>query len=87
MGFGQRMLSSHDRKLGHVGTSTLARLSNLGIVRGLPKLGFTKNFFYDACAKGKHSRTSFKSKTDMPSSRCLELIHMDLFGPLNVVSI
>ena len=53
---------------------------------GLPKLEFTKDKPFDTCQKGKQSKSSFKLKNIMSTSRPLELIHMDLFGPTRVVS-
>ena len=41
---------------------------------------------YDACITGKQSRISFKSKQVISTSRPLELIHMDLYGPMLVRS-
>ena len=75
------------RKLGHVSIGILAKLSRLNLVKGLPKLSYAKDFFCDACAKGKQSRSSFKSKRDITTSRILELLHLDLFGPSNCMSI
>ena len=40
----------------------------------------------EACVKGKQIRSSFKSKKQVTSSRVLELLHMDLCGPLKVQS-
>ncbi|CAN0917421.1 Retrovirus-related Pol polyprotein from transposon TNT 1-94 [Linum grandiflorum] len=75
------------RKLGHVSIGILARLGSLDLVRGLPILKYEKDFFCDACAKGKHTRSSFKSKSDITTTRILELIHLDLFGPANTKSL
>ncbi|CAN1292083.1 Retrovirus-related Pol polyprotein from transposon TNT 1-94 [Linum perenne] len=71
------------RKLGHVSIGILAKLSSLDLVKGLPKFDKTKDFFCDACAKGKQTCCSFKSKTDISSKDCIDLIHLDLFGPAN----
>ncbi|CAN1149827.1 Retrovirus-related Pol polyprotein from transposon TNT 1-94 [Linum perenne] len=75
------------RKLGHISISVLSKLSRKNLVRGLPKLDSKKEFFCDACVKGKHTRSSFKSKNNISSSRTLELIHMDLFGPANIMTL
>ncbi|KAL8098080.1 hypothetical protein AgCh_031011 [Apium graveolens] len=40
----------------------------------------------EACQKGKMKRSSHKSKTVNSISAPLQLIHMDLFGPVNVLS-
>ncbi|CAN1303414.1 Retrovirus-related Pol polyprotein from transposon TNT 1-94 [Linum perenne] len=74
-------------KLGHVSIGILSKLSCLNLVKGLPKLDRTKSFFCDACAKGKQTRSSFKSKSDVTSHDCLDLIHLDLFGPANSASL
>lgn len=39
-----------------------------------------KNKIYDSCQMGKRTKSSFKSKTYIPSSGPLELLHIDLFG-------
>ena len=53
----------------------------------LSKLEFTKDQSYNACQKGKQSKSSFKLKNVVLTSRPLELIHMDLFGPTRVASL
>ncbi|CAN0924921.1 Retrovirus-related Pol polyprotein from transposon TNT 1-94 [Linum grandiflorum] len=75
------------RKLGHVSIGILAKLGSLDLVKGLPKLDQTKDFFCDACAKGKHSKSSCKSQTVISTTKCLELLHLDLFGPSNIMSL
>ncbi|GJR16083.1 retrovirus-related pol polyprotein from transposon TNT 1-94 [Tanacetum coccineum] len=40
-----------------------------------------------ACEKGKHKRASFKTKQNFSIRKCLHLLHMDLFGPVNLMSI
>ena len=41
----------------------------------------------DACQKGKQRKTSFKSNTESSIDEALQLLHMDLFGPVNIMSI
>nr|GEV71152.1 retrovirus-related Pol polyprotein from transposon TNT 1-94 [Tanacetum cinerariifolium] len=48
--------------------------------RNLPKLKFDQHFL-DACKIGKQAHASHKAKSVVSMSRCLELLHMDLFGP------
>ena len=57
------------------------------LVRGLPKAEFTKVGLCDACQKGKQRKASFKSKTESLIDEPLQLLHMDLFGPVNIMSI
>ncbi|XP_047320519.1 uncharacterized protein LOC124924540 [Impatiens glandulifera] len=48
---------------------------------------FAKDKVCPACQLGKHGRSSFKNKGKSQFSRCLELLHMDLFGPIPVKSL
>ncbi|GJX69393.1 retrovirus-related pol polyprotein from transposon TNT 1-94 [Tanacetum coccineum] len=57
----------------------------IGKVRNLPKLKFDQHFC-DACKIGKQSHASHKAKNIVSTTRCLELLHMDLFGPYVVRS-
>nr|GEV78131.1 copia protein [Tanacetum cinerariifolium] len=50
------------------------------LVRNLPKLKFDQHFC-DACKMGKQAHPSHKAKNIVSMTRCLELLHMDLFGP------
>ena len=54
---------------------------------GLPKLCFERDIICDACMKGKHLKSSFKSKNFISTSRPLELLHMDLCGPMSTLSL
>ncbi|GJT61370.1 retrovirus-related pol polyprotein from transposon TNT 1-94 [Tanacetum coccineum] len=55
------------------------------LVRNLPKLKFDQHFC-DACKMGKQAHASHKAKNIVSTTRCLELLHMDLFGPSAVRS-
>ncbi|KAL3820282.1 hypothetical protein ACJIZ3_006187 [Penstemon smallii] len=46
----------------------------------------SKDKLCDACQKGKQIKSSFKSKKHQSSGRILELLHMDLFGPIDPIS-
>ena len=50
-------------------------------MKGIPYLNFEKDRICDACKLGKQTKSSFKSIKGIMTSRPLELIHMDLFGP------
>ena len=65
---------------------TLSQLIKNDSVIGLPKLNFDKDKVCDACQFGKKVRNSFKSKNLISTSRPLELLHVDLFGPMDVLS-
>ena len=50
-------------------------------------MNFEKDRNCDACQLGKQTRVSFKSKNIVSTSRPLELLHMDLFGPTRTTSL
>ncbi|EOY13970.1 Uncharacterized protein TCM_032910 [Theobroma cacao] len=76
-----------DRKLGHGSMNTISKLLSLGLVIRLPKLNIENDKFCDACAKGKHRGSSFKSKMNVTTIRALQLLHIDLFGPTRTTSL
>ncbi|GJR66331.1 retrovirus-related pol polyprotein from transposon TNT 1-94 [Tanacetum coccineum] len=55
------------------------------LVRNLPKLKFDQHFC-DACKIGKQAHASHKAKNIVSTTRCLELLYMDLFCPSAVRS-
>ena len=57
------------------------------LVRVLPNKEFTKDGLCDSCQKGKQRKTSFKSKSISSIDEPLMLLHMDLFGSVNIMSI
>ncbi|GJU06755.1 hypothetical protein Tco_1123185 [Tanacetum coccineum] len=61
---------------------TINLLSKNNIVNGLPKLKFIKDHLCSSCELGKAKRKSFHTKTTPSSKRRLQLLHMDLCGPL-----
>ena len=67
--------------------SQLSKLSKNDCVVGLHKLDFKKDKLCDVCQFGKQSKTSFKAKDIVSTSKPLELIHMDLFGPSRTLSL
>ena len=75
------------RELGHVTMRRISQLNKLNLVRGLPNLKFSSDSIYEAYHKGKFSKTSFKVKNVISTSRPLELLHIDLFGPVKTASV
>ncbi|GJW54636.1 retrovirus-related pol polyprotein from transposon TNT 1-94 [Tanacetum coccineum] len=71
--------------LGHANMRLIQSLSSKELVRNLPKLNFEKSFC-DACNVGKQVHESHNAKNMVSTSKCLELLHMDLFGPSAVQS-
>ncbi|XP_073273260.1 uncharacterized protein [Primulina huaijiensis] len=83
---GNKNLLWHKR-LNHLNFKSIATISKLKLVSGLPNIDFAKDRICNACQLGKQVRSSFKSKRRNSSARCLELLHMDLFGPIPVMSL
>ncbi|GJS83286.1 retrovirus-related pol polyprotein from transposon TNT 1-94 [Tanacetum coccineum] len=75
------------RHLSHLNFDTINLLSKNNIVNGLPKLKFVKDHLCSSCELGKAKRKSFHTKTTPSSKRRLQLLHMDLCGPMRVESI
>ncbi|GKA79735.1 retrovirus-related pol polyprotein from transposon TNT 1-94 [Tanacetum coccineum] len=67
------------RRLGHANMRLIQSLASKELVRNLPKLKFDQHFC-DACKIGKQAHASHKAKNIVSTTRCLELLHMDLFG-------
>ena len=70
------------RRIAHIHIHHLNKLVYKNLVKGLLTLKFEKNRICDACQKGKQTKTTFKSKNLVSTTRLLELLNMDLFGLL-----
>lgn len=66
---------------------TISKLMRKNLVIGLPELKFENDQICDVYQLGKQVRTSFKSKKIVSTFRPLELLHIDLFGPINITSL
>nr|GEU48644.1 hypothetical protein [Tanacetum cinerariifolium] len=75
------------RKLSHLNFDYINLLLKKGVVIGLPKLKFVKNKLCSSCELSKAKRSSFKSKVVPSSKGRLNLLYMDLCGPMLVASI
>nr|GEX92734.1 retrovirus-related Pol polyprotein from transposon TNT 1-94 [Tanacetum cinerariifolium] len=74
-------------RLSYLNFDTINLLSKNDIVVGLPKLKFVKDHLCSSCELGKAKRKSFHTKTTPSSKIRLQLLHMDLCGPMRVASI
>ncbi|GKB53564.1 retrovirus-related pol polyprotein from transposon TNT 1-94 [Tanacetum coccineum] len=74
------------RRLSHLNFDSINLLSKNDIVIGLPKLKFIKDHLCSSCELGKAKRKSFMTKTTLSSKRRLQILHMDLCGPMRVES-
>ncbi|GKC84560.1 retrovirus-related pol polyprotein from transposon TNT 1-94 [Tanacetum coccineum] len=75
------------RHLSYLNFDTINLLSKNDIVNGLPKLKFIKDHLCSSCDLGKAKQKSFKTKTTPRSKGHLQLLHVDLCGPMRVESI
>nr|GEX97476.1 hypothetical protein [Tanacetum cinerariifolium] len=75
------------RRLSHLNFHYINLLLKKDIVIGLPKLKYVKDQLCSSCELSKAKRSSFKSKVVPSSKGRLNLLHMDLCGPMRVASI
>jgi hypothetical protein len=75
------------RRLEHANWRLISKLSKLQLVRGLSDIDYHSDALCGACQKGKFMKSSFNSKDIVSTSRPLELLRIDLFGPISTASI
>nr|GEU32034.1 hypothetical protein [Tanacetum cinerariifolium] len=75
------------RRLSHLNFDYINLLSKKDIVIGLPKLKYVKDQLCSSCELSKEKRSLFKSKVVPSLKGRLNLLHMDLCGPMRVASI
>ncbi|GJX48430.1 putative ribonuclease H-like domain-containing protein [Tanacetum coccineum] len=75
------------RRLGHVNFKNINKLVKSNLVRGLPSKTFKHDHSCLACKKGKQHKASCKKLEEKTVRDPLELLHMDLFGPVSVLGI
>ncbi|GJX25765.1 retrovirus-related pol polyprotein from transposon TNT 1-94 [Tanacetum coccineum] len=75
------------RRLSHLNFDYINLLSKKDVVIGLPKLKYVKDQLCSSCEVSKAKRISFKKKSVPSSKGRLNLLHMDLCGPMRAASI
>ncbi|KAI3747844.1 hypothetical protein L6452_10529 [Arctium lappa] len=75
------------RRLSHLNFRYINKLVRGKLVKGLPELKYEKEHLCAACEKGKMKRVAHKPKPEPSTSSPLELIHMDLCGPMRTQSL
>ncbi|KAD3336857.1 hypothetical protein E3N88_32376 [Mikania micrantha] len=78
---------SWHRRMGHIHMRKMNHLVHNHLVDGVPVKHFKLPDVCVSCKKGKQKRRSHKTKTVFSIDKPMELLHMDLFGPINVKSI
>jgi len=74
------------KRLGHASLSLLNKLISKDLVVGIPTIKYDDGKVCDACPKGKQIKNSFKTKRYVSTSRLLEMLHIDLCGPMRIMS-
>ncbi|RDX78829.1 hypothetical protein CR513_40832, partial [Mucuna pruriens] len=74
-------------KLECINLKHISKLHKMGLVKGLPEISSKTHLLCEACQKGKQVKTSFKVKNVVSTSRPLELLHVNLFGPMRMLSL
>ncbi|GJW96914.1 integrase, catalytic region, zinc finger, CCHC-type containing protein [Tanacetum coccineum] len=76
-----------NRRLSHLNFGTINDLTRLDLVNGLPKFKYGKDYLCSAYERGKSKKASHPPKFVPSDHSKLELLHMDLCGPMRVASI
>ncbi|GJX78292.1 retrovirus-related pol polyprotein from transposon TNT 1-94 [Tanacetum coccineum] len=75
------------RDFSHLNFDYINLLSKKDVVIGLPKLKYVKDQLCSSCEVSKEKQSSFKTKTVTSSKGQLNLLYMDLCGPMRVATI
>ncbi|KAI3729977.1 hypothetical protein L6452_18650 [Arctium lappa] len=75
------------RRLAHLNFKYIDRLAKNDSVRGLPTLRFQTDKLCRDCEKGKMKKVAHKPKPDFCTKDILEILHVDLCGPMKAKSI
>nr|GFC26834.1 retrovirus-related Pol polyprotein from transposon TNT 1-94 [Tanacetum cinerariifolium] len=75
------------QQLSHLNFDTINDLARNNLVSGLPKFKYRKEHLCPSCEQGKSKRASHPPKPVPNSRQRLHLLHMDLCGPMRIVSI
>ncbi|WVZ97687.1 hypothetical protein U9M48_043201 [Paspalum notatum var. saurae] len=75
------------QRIAHIGMSQLKKVVKKGMVTGVKDVTFEKDKLCSACKAGKQVASHHPMKTCVSTSKPLELLHMDLFGPTTYESI
>lgn len=73
------------RRLGHLNFQSLKHLQDNDMVHGLPLIQEASEIC-EGCAVGKQHRDSFPKEKAWRASKPLELIHLDVCGPMKVAT-
>ncbi|KAK2380438.1 gag-protease polyprotein [Trifolium repens] len=75
------------QKLGHLNLKGMKKAMSAEAIRGLPRLKIIEGKVCGECQIGKQVRMSHPMLEHQTTSKVLELLHMDLMGPMQVESL
>ncbi|XP_024011253.1 uncharacterized protein LOC112086523 [Eutrema salsugineum] len=75
------------QRLGHMNIRNLNDLISKESIRGVPKIKGGDKFVCGACNQGKQVKVQHKRVPDVQSKAPLDLVHMDLMGPVQTESL
>ncbi|KAI3769842.1 hypothetical protein L6452_00956 [Arctium lappa] len=75
------------RRLSHLNFRYINNMVSEKLVKGLPELRYEREHLCAACEKGKMKRAPHKPKPEPSTNALLELLHMDLCGPMRTQSL
>nr|GFA08662.1 retrovirus-related Pol polyprotein from transposon TNT 1-94 [Tanacetum cinerariifolium] len=75
------------QRLSHLNFDTINDRARNDLVAGLPKFKYHKEHLCPSCEQGKSKRASHLPKLVPNSRQRLQLLHMDLCGPMRIASI
>ncbi|KAI3746365.1 hypothetical protein L6452_08795 [Arctium lappa] len=75
------------RRLSHLNFRYINNLVSGKLVKGLPELKYEREHLCAACEKGKMKRAPHKPNPEPSTNAPLELLHMDLCGPMRTQSL
>ena len=80
------LLELWHQQFGHANYKQVAKVSKLEAVVGLPKFGKIKKSVSCPCQLGKQTKSTHPKVNVVATSRPLELLHVDLMGPMRTKS-
>ncbi|MGM2984688.1 GAG-pre-integrase domain-containing protein, partial [Bacillus cereus group sp. BC60] len=75
------------QKLGHLHLKGMKKILSTEAIRGVPNLKINEDNVCGDCQIGKQTRKSHPRLVHQVTTKVLELVHMDLMGPMQVESI
>ncbi|KAA0035772.1 flocculation protein FLO11-like [Cucumis melo var. makuwa] len=79
--------SLRHKRLGHIIGTTITKVAKVDVIIGLPTLIFTILKSCSDCPAAKQVKSSHKSVSLLSTSHTLELLHIDLIGPMQAESL